>query len=45
MALIDSKVSKFQNEFMKTSFLPKYEPKIAKISTLGCGTVQGKGTW
>ena len=26
------KVSKFQNEFMKSSFLPKYEPKIVRIS-------------
>ena len=26
------KVSKFQNEFMKLSFLPKYEPKIVRIS-------------
>ena len=25
---ISNKVSKFQNEFMKSSFLPKYEPKI-----------------
>ena len=24
------KVSKFQNEFLKSSFLPKYEPKIVK---------------
>ena len=28
------KVSKFQNEFMKSSFLPKYEPKIVRISAL-----------
>ena len=28
------KVSKFQNEFMKSLFLPKYEPKIVKISAL-----------
>jgi hypothetical protein len=28
------KVSKFQNEFMKSSFLPKYEPNIVKISAL-----------
>ena len=27
------KVSKFQNEFVKPSFLPKYEQKIVKIST------------
>ena len=26
------KVSKFQNELMKSSFLPKYEPKIVRIS-------------
>ena len=26
------KVSKFQNEFMKSLFLPKYEPKIVRIS-------------
>ena len=28
------KVSKFQNEFLKSSFLPKYEWKIVMISTL-----------
>ena len=28
------KVSKFQNEYMKSSFLPKYEPKIVRTSTL-----------
>ena len=28
------KVSKFQNEFMKSSFLQKYERKIVKISAL-----------
>ena len=28
------KVSKFQNEFMKSSFLPKYEQKIVMISAL-----------
>ena len=28
------KVSKFQNEFMKSSFLPKCEPKIVRISAL-----------
>ena len=33
------KVSKFQNEFMKPSFLPKYERKIVKISAL---TTQGR---
>ena len=35
-------VSKFQNEFMKSSFLPKYEPKIVRISAMLCGTVQDK---
>ena len=29
-----SVVSKFQNEFMKSSFLPKYERIIVKISAL-----------
>ena len=33
------KVSKFQNEFMKSPFLPKYEQKIVKISAL---TTQGR---
>ena len=28
------KVSKFENEFMKSSFLPKYERKIVRISAL-----------
>ena len=28
------KVSKFQNKFMKSSFLQKYEPKIVRISAL-----------
>ena len=28
------KVSKFQNEVMKSSFLPKYEQKIVRISAL-----------
>ena len=36
------KVSKFQNEFMKSSFLPKYEPNIVRISTLYCATLQGR---
>ena len=34
------KVSKFQNEFMKSSFLPKYEPNIVRISALLCGMLQ-----
>ena len=33
------KVRQFQNEFMKSSFLPKYERKIVKISAL---TKQGR---
>ena len=28
------KVSEFQNEFMKSPFLPKYEQKIVRISAL-----------
>ena len=38
MAQLDSslKVSKFQNEFIKSSFLPKYEPNIVMISALHC---------
>ena len=28
------KVSKFQNEFMKSSFLPNYETKVIMISAL-----------
>ena len=32
---IDLKVSYFQNEFMKLSFLPKYEQNIIGISSLG----------
>ena len=28
------KISKFQNELMKSSFLPKYEQKIVRISAL-----------
>jgi hypothetical protein len=27
-------VSKFQNEYMKSSFLPKHETKIVRISAL-----------
>jgi hypothetical protein len=36
--LLDAGNSKFQNEFMKLSFLPKYEPIIVKISDLYCAT-------
>ena len=31
------KVRQFQNEFMKSSFLPKYERKIIRISALTTG--------
>ena len=36
------KVSKFQNEFMKSSFLPKYEPNIVRISALYCATLHSE---
>ena len=38
------KVSKFQNVFMKSSFFPKYEPNIVRISPLYCAThtLQGR---
>ena len=36
---ISVKVRQFQNEFMESSFLPKYERKIVKISAL---TTQGR---
>ena len=39
------KVSKFQNEFLKSLFLPKYEPKIVMISALQCGTLQGSNPY
>ena len=31
---IELKVRQFQNEIMKSSFLPKYEQKIVRISAL-----------
>ena len=34
-ALAVLKVSKFQNEFMKSSFLPKHEPNIVMIYIMG----------
>ena len=34
-----TKGQKFQNEFMKSSFLPKYERKIVRISALQCTEV------
>ena len=33
------KVRQFQNEFMKSSFLPKYKQKIVRISALCSDTV------
>ena len=39
------KVSKFQNEFFKSSFLPKYEPNIARISDLYYATLQGRNPY
>ena len=39
------KVSKFQNEFMKSWFLPKYEPNIVRISALNCATLQGRNPY
>ena len=34
LLLASLKVSYFQNDFMKSSFLPKYEQKIVRISAL-----------
>ena len=41
------KVSKFQNEFMKSSYLPKYEPKIVRIvrQSTGILTIFGSDFW
>ena len=40
------KVSKFQNEFLKSLFLPIYEPNIVKISALlHCATLQGRNPY
>jgi hypothetical protein len=33
------KISKFQNEFIKSSFLPKYEPESVRISALHGATI------
>ena len=35
------KVSKFQNEFMMSSYLPKNKQNFLRISALLCGTIQG----
>ena len=34
LLIISLKFKQFQNEFMKSSFLPKYERKIVRISAL-----------
>ena len=39
------KISKFQNEFIKSSFLPKYEPNIVRISALYCATLHGRNSY
>ena len=39
------KVSKFQNEFMKSSFPSKYEPNSVRISALYCATLQGRNLY
>ena len=39
------KVSKFQNEFMKSSFLSRYEPNIVRISALYCATLHGRNPY
>ena len=36
------KVRNFQNEFIKSSFLPKYEPNIIRISATYYATLQGR---
>ena len=41
---ITLKVSKFQNEFLKSSLLPKYEPNIVRISSLYCA-IQGRNPY
>ena len=42
---ICKKVSKFQNEFMTSSFLPKYEPNIVRTSAFYCTTLQGRSPY
>ena len=39
------KVSTFQNEFLKSLFLRKYEPNIVRISALYCTTLQGRNPY
>ena len=37
--MINTDKHKFQNELMKSSFLPKYEPNIVRLSALYCATL------
>ena len=39
------KVRKFQNEFMKSSFLPTYEPNNVRISALYCAKQQDRNPY
>ena len=39
------KVSKFQKEFMKSWFLPEYEPNIVRISALYCARLKGRNPY
>ena len=39
------KGSKFQDEFMKSFFLPKYEPNIVRISALYCAKLQSRNPY
>ena len=43
--MIMLKVRQFQNEFMKSSFLPKYEQKIVRISALTKGQLISKAIY
>ena len=39
------KVNKFQNEFLRSSFLLKYVPKIVRISALYSATLKSKNPY
>ena len=39
------KVSSIQNEFMRSSFLPKCQPKITKIPALTSNKLPGQNSW
>ena len=43
--LTSLKVSKFQNWFMKSLFLPEYEPNFVRITSLYCAILQGKNPY